>query len=83
MTGPVRPPAVAGSFYPAVAGRAPDGSWRTLLAAAARRCRRAAPAATAGARGDCRSGLLVPHAGLVYSGIPRRRLGLRGLPAVP
>ena len=66
MTGPVRPPAVAGSFYPG----SPAELRRlvgTLLAAAARLPR--ASSGEAGALG-LPIGLLVPHAGLVYSGIP-------------
>jgi hypothetical protein len=66
MTGPVRPPAVAGSFYPG----SPADLRRlvgTLFAAAAR-----LPGAASG-EADAPGlpmGLLVPHAGLVYSGIP-------------
>jgi AmmeMemoRadiSam system protein B len=66
MTGPVRPPAVAGSFYP---GSPADLRQLvgTLFAAAAR-----LPGAASGevhALG-LPMGLLVPHAGLVYSGVP-------------
>lgn len=66
MTGPVRPPSVAGSFYPGSPGdlRRLVG---TLFAAAARLPR----ASSAEADGRVLPmGLLVPHAGLVYSGIP-------------
>jgi hypothetical protein len=66
MTGPVRQPAVAGSFYPG----SPAELRRlvgTLLAAAAR-----LPGASSGEADGLGLpiGLLVPHAGLVYSGIP-------------
>jgi AmmeMemoRadiSam system protein B len=66
MTGPVRPPAVAGSFYPGSPGelrRFVDA----LFAAAA-----GLPGTATGDadRGLLPMGILVPHAGLVYSGIP-------------
>jgi len=66
MTGPVRPPAVAGSFYPG----SPVELRRLvdeLFAAAAR-----LPGTPTGDIGhlDLPIGILVPHAGLVYSGAP-------------
>ena len=76
MTGPVRPPAVAGSFYPGPAGelrRLVDA----LFAAAADLpgAQAGEPGASAGDadhpdRPVLPMGLLVPHAGLVYSGVP-------------
>jgi MEMO1 family protein len=66
MTGPVRPPAVAGSFYPGSPG---ELRWLVLglFAGAAE-----LPGAASGdaARSDLPLGILVPHAGLVYSGVP-------------
>lgn len=70
MTGPVRPPAVAGTFYPGSPGelgRLVDA----LFAAAAGLT--GAPAGNADGDADhpvLPIGILVPHAGLVYSGIP-------------
>lgn len=62
MSGSPRPPAVAGTFYPAQPERL-DALVATLLEAASRvdRPDGAVPGAVAG--------LLVPHAGLVYSGV--------------
>jgi len=62
---PVRAPAVAGSFYPGTkAGLTP--LVHALFAAAAR----LPPARVAGGSHDGPIGILVPHAGLAYSGVP-------------
>jgi AmmeMemoRadiSam system protein B len=64
----IRPPAVAGSFYPAD----PDelrALVRACLAAGAGRPRGAGPAGDPGPGGEARpKALIVPHAGFVYSG---------------
>ena len=61
QNGATRPPAVAGTFYPAEPERL-SARVATLLAGTARVPR------PAGATPDAVLGLLVPHAGLVYSG---------------
>ena len=58
---PVRPPAVAGGFYPADPGEL--GRLVDRLLATARQ-----PDDAVAAAGDGLAGILVPHAGLVYSG---------------
>ncbi len=73
MTGPVRPPAVAGSFYPGAPGELSQ-LVDALFAAAAdlpgsQAGKPGAPADDAD-RPDLPIGILVPHAGLVYSGVP-------------
>ncbi len=60
---PARPPAVAGTFYPAGAGALAD-----MLDELAARSAEAYPAPAAAAPGGF-AGILVPHAGLVYSGV--------------
>ena len=60
---PVREPAVAGSFYPAAADRL-DAMVHGLLREAARLPGVDEPAVT-----GLPAGLLVPHAGLTYSGV--------------
>ncbi|MGD0121253.1 MAG: AmmeMemoRadiSam system protein B [Candidatus Limnocylindrales bacterium] len=62
MSGAPRPPAVAGTFYPAQPERL-DALVATLLAAASRVAR------PDGVDPGAVAGLLVPHAGLVYSGV--------------
>ena len=62
--GPVRPAAVAGSFYPSSPERL-DELVAALYEAASR-----LPAARTAASASMPLGLLVPHAGLVYSGVP-------------
>jgi len=61
--GPARPPAVAGSFYPGRAGELGALVDELLVEAAARH---PAPAGLGPGR---LAGILVPHAGLVYSGL--------------
>jgi hypothetical protein len=72
MTWRVRPPAVAGSFYPGDERRLRDLVERLVAEAAtgARASDGAEPGATASAEADgaLPVGILVPHAGLVYSG---------------
>ncbi|OGO55741.1 MAG: AmmeMemoRadiSam system protein B [Chloroflexi bacterium RBG_16_72_14] len=63
VTGRLREPAVSGSFYPAAADRL-RGLLDGLLRAADR-----LPAVDEPARAVLPAGLLVPHAGLVYSGV--------------
>lgn len=60
---PIREPAVAGSFYPAAADRL-NAVVHELLRAAAR-----LPAMDGPAAAGLPAGLLVPHAGLTYSGV--------------
>ena len=55
----VRPPAVAGTFYPGNAGEL-DGTVRDLLAAA--------KSAAQSARGPAPKAIIAPHAGYIYSG---------------
>jgi AmmeMemoRadiSam system protein B len=62
--GPARPAAVAGSFYPSSADRL-DELVAALYEAASR-----LPGGRAEVPGALPLGLLVPHAGLVYSGVP-------------
>ena len=64
MTGGVRRPSVAGSFYPA----SPD-RLRDLVEALLRSADSLAADAPDDAPDDVPAGLLVPHAGLVYSGV--------------
>jgi AmmeMemoRadiSam system protein B len=63
VTGPVREPAVAGAFYPGSADRL-SALVTELLAAADR-----LPGVPGLAAAGLPAGLLVPHAGLVYSGV--------------
>lgn len=63
---PAREPAVAGLFYPAATERLDE--LVTALFEAADRL--AGASGASGGRGGLPLGLLVPHAGLVYSGIP-------------
>ena len=60
---PARPPAVAGSFYPGRAGELGALVDELLAEAAARH------PLPAGLAGRSLAGVLVPHAGLVYSGL--------------
>lgn len=71
MTGPVRPPAVAGSFYPGSPGelrQLVDALFAAATGLSGARLA-AAPAGDAD-RPDLPLGVLVPHAGLIYSGVP-------------
>jgi MEMO1 family protein len=63
VTGPVREPAVAGAFYPGSADRL-TALVTELLASADR-----LPGVSGLAAGGLPAALLVPHAGLVYSGV--------------
>lgn len=63
VTGPMREPTVAGAFYPDAADRL-SALVAELLAAADR-----LPGVAGRAAGGFPAGLLVPHAGLVYSGV--------------
>ncbi len=65
MVGKVRPPAVAGAFYPESPG-ALESMVADLLAAARAQTAGAPPGA---ARPAAPLGLMVPHAGLLYSGV--------------
>jgi MEMO1 family protein len=72
-TAPIRAPAVAGSFYPSA-----PGALRDLVADLLRRAGAGAPPVD----GPRPVGILVPHAGLVYSGVVAaaawRRLAIPG-----
>lgn len=64
----VRPPAVAGAFYPASAATLDAVVERELTDARARARARSRSHTPSAARGACPKALVVPHAGYVYSG---------------